>query len=93
MARLRDILRDWVPADPRNKLKRSGFPQGALNRKCSNSCVQPSSPYVLGYGILGGTPNGWLWLHPSLKKFPSVQQNFVLGTYYNDTIYKRFCGM
>ena len=33
MARLQDILRRWGPADPRNILKRSGFPQGALNRK------------------------------------------------------------
>ena len=32
MARLRDILRGWGPADPQNILKGSGFSQGALNR-------------------------------------------------------------
>ena len=31
MARLRDILGGWGPADPQNILKRPGFPQGALN--------------------------------------------------------------
>ena len=32
LARLRDILGGWGPAAPWNILKRSGFPQGALNR-------------------------------------------------------------
>ena len=50
MARLRDILRGWGPADPPNILKRDSMihktENGAQLRVLD--CVQPKSPNLLG---------------------------------------------